>query len=244
MCNGSGSICYMKLPILENTGLVKAGFSFKCEWDYFMLAEELGVMPEQIIRPFERKHTNHVQKVSSVHCGEGTTRAHKLLLDTDGIVTDEPGLVLSLIVADCAAVYFVDPIHKCIGIAHSGREGTKQNIVAATMKMLADCYGTRPQDVVVAVSPSICQDCYEVDAGTAEQYFSNLPREWWQQVAYRRGEKYYLDIAKTIYLQLQALGVNQIQISEYCTKHSDLFYSYRASGNRENQNIAWLMLKN
>lgn len=243
MCNNSSVTRYTKFSVLENTGLVKAGFTLKGEWNFALLAQELGVVPERTIFPFERKHTNHVQKVSFVHGGEGTVKPQKYLLDTDGMVTDESGLALLLTVADCAAVYFVDPVHKCIGIAHSGREGTRQNIVAVTMKMLGDCYGTRPQDVVAAVSPCICQDCYEVDAGTAEKYLSDLPQEWRQQVAYRRGEKYYLNIARTIYLQLRALGVTQIQMSEYCTKHSGLFYSYREMGELVKQNVAWLMLE-
>lgn len=80
----------------------------------------------------------------------------------DALVTRTPGVTLGIYVADCAAVYFVDSTARVIGLAHSGKKGTEQNIVAATLtEMLA--LGARRGTITAVVSPCIRPPHYEVD---------------------------------------------------------------------------------
>ena len=81
----------------------------------------------------------------------------------DGLVTAVPGLALGIYVADCAAVYLVDPVARVCGLVHSGRKGSEQGIVAAALERMRACAGSRPQDVRVQVGPCIRPPAYEVD---------------------------------------------------------------------------------
>lgn len=87
----------------------------------------------------------------------------------------EPGLVLSTFYADCVPLYVVDPVHRAIGMSHSGWRGTAARMGAVTLSAMQEAYGTRPEDVVCAVGPSICKDCYEVSADVADIFAEEFP---------------------------------------------------------------------
>ena len=78
------------------------------------------------------------------------------------LITDVPGLTLVTFYADCVPLYFVDRTHRAIGLSHSGWRGTVKAMGQETIKAMKEAFGTRPEDLVVCIGPSICEDCYEV----------------------------------------------------------------------------------
>ena len=86
----------------------------------------------------------------------------KRFMETDGMVTNVPGICLVTFYADCVPLYLVDPVRKVIGLSHSGWRGTVNRMGRVTLEKMHEVYGTDPEDVVAAIGPSICQDCYEV----------------------------------------------------------------------------------
>jgi len=83
--------------------------------------------------------------------------------ETDALVSNEPGLMIGIYVADCCAVYFVDPVRGAFGVAHAGRKGAELDITTATIKAMAQNFGTKPEDIVVQLSPCIRPPVFEVD---------------------------------------------------------------------------------
>lgn len=81
----------------------------------------------------------------------------------DGLVCAGSGVVLGIHVADCCAVYLVDRASDAIGLVHSGKKGTELNIVGAAIRALAENFGSRPEDMVIQLSPCIRPPSYEVD---------------------------------------------------------------------------------
>jgi copper oxidase (laccase) domain-containing protein len=81
----------------------------------------------------------------------------------DALVTAAPDVCLGIYVADCGPVFFVDPVRRVIGAAHSGRKGTALGIVAATIETMARVFGSDPADIVVQLGPCIRPPHYEVD---------------------------------------------------------------------------------
>ncbi|MEI7910127.1 MAG: laccase domain-containing protein [Verrucomicrobiota bacterium] len=81
----------------------------------------------------------------------------------DGLLTDQPGLVLAIYVADCAAIWLADRATGAIGLLHSGKNGTAGGILASALALMAQSYGTRPGDVTAVLSPCIRPPDYEVD---------------------------------------------------------------------------------
>lgn len=81
----------------------------------------------------------------------------------DGLITNEPGIVLAIYVADCGAIWLADRVTGAIGLLHSGKKGTDGNILAVALAAMAENFGTRPEDVVAILSPCIRVPDYDVD---------------------------------------------------------------------------------
>ena len=148
----------------------------KCvEENFRRVADLLGCRREDMVSS-DQTHTTNVRLVTGEDRGHGITRK-KTFFDTDGLVTDEPGIVLATFYADCVPLYFVDPVRRAIGLSHSGWRGTVQGIGEATVKKMRECFGSKPEDIIAAVGPSICADCYEVGQEVAEYFLG----EFWEK---------------------------------------------------------------
>jgi copper oxidase (laccase) domain-containing protein len=91
--------------------------------------------------------------------------------DVDGLITADAGVLLGIHVADCGAVYMVDPVRGVLALLHSGKKGTEANISGKAVAMMAEHFGSKPADMVVALAPCIRPPVYEVDfaAGIRQQ---------------------------------------------------------------------------
>ena len=104
----------------------------------------------------EQIHGNGVAMVDLQNAGQ-------TIPGVDALITRSTGLALVIRVADCCPVYFYDCVQRVIGLAHSGRRGTLQNIAGATLNRLKNEYGSRPEDLTVVLGPCIRPPHYEVD---------------------------------------------------------------------------------
>lgn len=187
----------------------------------------------------DQTHTTNVRIVSGQDKGKGILR-EKNYTDVDGLITDEPGIVLSTFYADCVPLYFVDREHKAIGLSHSGWKGTVGRMGACTLKAMKAAYGTRPEEVIAAVGPSICQECYEVSEDVAGQFMEVFGEEGRKEhiLMDKKNGKYQLDLWKANALVLREAGIKpeNISVTDICTCcNSDYLFSHRASqGKRGN----------
>jgi copper oxidase (laccase) domain-containing protein len=81
----------------------------------------------------------------------------------DGIITNQRGVALGIYVADCCAVYMVDPKTPAIGLVHSGRKGTELGVAANAIRQMIERFGSDPAKMIVQLSPCIRPPHYEVD---------------------------------------------------------------------------------
>ena len=165
-------------PLLERTNVVKHGFSTRLggvstgDCATMNISTTRGDAPEAVeenkrrlagalgvkVEDFTFTYQTHTTNVAVVREEDRGTR----FMETDGMVTNVPGICLVTFYADCVPLYFVDPVKKVIGLSHSGWRGTVHKMGKVTVEKMTEVYGTNPADVVAAVGPSICQDCYEV----------------------------------------------------------------------------------
>jgi len=113
----------------------------------------------ELLQTAEQVHGNGIAKAGNG--GEGLLP--NLHLGVDALMTNEPGKLLGILVADCCAVYVFDPVHRAIGLAHSGKKGSELGIVLTMLRRMNDAYGTSPAEVIVRLSPCIRPPDYEVD---------------------------------------------------------------------------------
>lgn len=159
-----------------------------------------------------------------------TPRQDAIYLQTDGMVTGAPRTALVVTGADCPPVLLYDAQKNVIGLAHSGREGTRQNIVLALMQKMQTQFGCVPEELQAAIGPGICQDHYQVTMEMAEA-FKPFGFDSWIV----RGGHGYLDLRKAIFNQLLQLGVarDHITVSPDCTYEAEgVWHSFRRDKER------------
>ena len=132
----------------------------------------------------------------------------------DGFITNRQKIALGIHVADCCAVYIVDPKTPVVGLVHSGKKGTELGIAAKAIELMQERFGSVPADLVVELSPCIRPPHYEVD------------------------------FAATIIAQCRAARVKNIHDSGVCTACDvDRYYSYRLEKGKTGRMLALLGLK-
>lgn len=131
----------------------------------------------------------------------------------DGIVTNQRDVCLGIYVADCCAVYIVDPIRRAIGLVHSGKKGTELGIAPNAIATMTAQFGSRPSDLIVQLSPCIRPPHYEID------------------------------FAAEIVRQCREAGVVAVSDCGTCTACDlERYYSYRAEKGRTGRMLAFLAL--
>lgn len=135
----------------------------------------------------------------------------KCFANCDGIISNQRGICLGIYVADCCAVYLVDPVRSAIGLVHSGKSGTEVGIVSVAITAMSTQFDSVPSDLIVQLSPCIRPPHYEID------------------------------FASEIIRQCRDLGVTAVNDSGVCTAcHLDRYYSYRAEKGRTGRMLAFL----
>lgn len=148
----------------------------------------------------------------------------------DGILTNRPGLVLHVLVADCLPILMFDPVTESVGAVHAGWRGTVANIVGKAVDGMVHTYGVQPANLRVAVGPGIGHCCYKVDAPVIDAV-SKLTVDWRQAVqAADSANQWLLSLPVLNALLLREAGVedSHISYSNLCTFDlADQFFSYR-----------------
>lgn len=213
--------------------------------NYNRISAALGFSPEDIVTS-DQTHTANVRVITAEDRGNGITKPRPYT-DVDGMITNVPGLVLAIFYADCVPLYFADPVHKAVGLSHSGWRGTAAGIGAVTVKELQKHYGTRPEDIYAAIGPSICQDCYEVSEDVILEFQKTFSRELWKDIFYRKENgKYQLNLWEANRQILLGAGIlpEHISMPNLCTCcNPEFLYSHRASQGKRGNLGAFLGIK-
>lgn len=257
------NVPFLSYPVLEKTGIVNHGFSTRLggvskghcatmnisttrgddpdaiEENKRRIAKAIGVSPESMTFTHQT-HTTNVAVVKEEDKG-------KRFMETDGMITNIPGICLVSFYADCVPLYLVDPVHKAIGMSHSGWRGTVGKIGKITVEKMTNEYGTNPADIIAAIGPSICQDCYEVSEDVIEEFKKSFNETLWDTIFYQKENgKYQLNLWKANEAVFQEAGIKKenIAVTNVCTHcNPDVLFSHRTSGFDRGNLSAFLALK-
>jgi polyphenol oxidase len=131
----------------------------------------------------------------------------------DGLITNLPGQLLAIYVADCAAIYLADPVTSSIGLLHSGKKGSELNILAEAVGKMTTTFGTNPADITCIIAPCIRPPDYETD------------------------------FAATIRSQAKALGIKNLHDTrENTAADTKTHYSYRIEKGQTGRMLALLSI--
>ena len=195
----------------------------------------------------QQTHTTNVRVVTNEDRGKGVIEELDYT-DVDGLITNVPGVVLATFYADCVPLYFVDPVKKVIGLSHSGWRGTVNKMGKVTVDTMVKEYGCNRADILAAIGPSICVDCYEVSRDVADAFAEafmgadNLDKI----VRPKSEEKAMLDLWQANYAVFLEAGIEpeHITLPDICTAcNKELLFSHRASNGKRGNLGAFLMLE-
>ncbi len=262
-------VVYLSYPMIEATDIVKHGFSTRLggvssgefssmnlsfvrgdkdelvQENFTRIANAIGVDKAQIVCS-KQTHTSNVIVVDERDAGTGVTKPITYD-DVDGMITNVPGLCLATFYADCVPLYFVDPVKKAIGLSHSGWRGTVGKIGKITVEKMQEVYGSNPSDIVAAIGPSICQDCYEVSQDVIEEFKNQYDESYWKELFYKKENgKYQLNLWKANEFVMLESGIpkEQIAVTNICTCCNwEILFSHRKSEGKRGNLGAFLALK-
>ena len=168
----------------------------------------------------EQVHGNHIAIVDeqNVGCRIGAT---------DALVTNLRGVCLLILTADCLPVLLYDHQKHVIAAVHAGWKGTAQQIVAQTITTMTKQFSSHPSDIVAYFGPHICAGCFEVGNEVVDAIGAEF--------VCGTGEhgNPLLDLAAANAHQLQNAGVENINLSNICTRHNNSWPSWRRNHTTE-----------
>lgn len=190
------------------------------------LAKEVD-MPFSAWTCADQVHGNQVCQVMAA--GAGKDSLDDVIKATDGLFTGQKGVLLTSFYADCVPLYFLDPASGAVGLAHAGWKGTVARIAEEMVKSLQHHFHAKPEELLVAIGPSIGGCCYEVDDRIITQVQASA-KEWEKAVTASQNDRYMLDLRQlnTSILLESGIASEQIMTTDWCTScRTDMFFSHR-----------------
>lgn len=265
----SHGVPYLVFPALEETGMVKHAFSTRLGGvsegkfstmnftftrgdnpehvmeNYRRMAEALEVDMDRMVLSWQT-HTTTVRRIEAADAGKGMKKERDYQ-DVDGLITNVAGITLVTFYADCVPLYLLDPVNRAIGLSHSGWRGTVNRMGKATVDAMGREYGTKPEDVIACIGPSICQDCFEVGGEVVQEFRKAFDNRYWAELSYKKGSgKHQLNLWRANQIVFEEAGVRRenIHTTDICTHcNPQLLFSHRTAGNERGNLAAFLSLK-
>ncbi len=209
-----------------NLGQASGAEAEAVERNHELVAVALGVDRRRLVR-MRQVHGADVAVVRSAPAEHERPQA-------DGFVTDEPGLVLTVRVADCVPVLLADPEAEVVGCTHAGRAGVAGRVVPRTVDRMRDLGARR---ITAWVGPHVCGACYEVPAAMQVEVAAAVPATRsttsWGTPA--------LDLGAGVVAQLRESGCDVVTV-DGCTRESPDLFSHRRDGERSGRfgGFVWL----
>ena len=185
-------------------------------------------------------HSDIVRTVTRADCNGCFHRDYP---ECDGLVTNDPGVALTIFTADCTPLLFHDPVTGAVGAAHAGWKGTAQDIAGKTVEAMVRSFGCDPANIRAAIGPNVGVCHFETDADVPEAMLAAYGEEICPFIR-EKGPKFFLDLKEINAFALRRAGVRHIEISEDCTMCSpDRFWSHRITGDRRGSQGAVIVCK-
>lgn len=268
--NTSGDVVYLTSPVFDGLDFINHGMSTRlggvsegcCSSmnfayngidleenvakNYEIFCNELGININKIART-KQVHGSNVEIIKKDHNYIDARKPGWDFDCTDGLITNVPGVSLFAFSADCALIMIVDPVNKAIGLCHSGWRGTVLKISHNVIDMMRENYGSKPENLLVTVGPSICQECFEVEWDMIEEARKGFKESDYSKIYYKKNEtKYQFNLweANNIVLLDKGVKKENIFLPNICTKcNPDTFFSHRNMGLNRGTLISFLSIK-
>ena len=191
----------------------------------------IGIDPERLVAAGQ-VHGAAVLRVGADHAGIGARPGSGRVGLGDALMTDEPGVALLSLHADCLPLFLVDPRRRAIAVVHAGWRGAVADVAGATVHALAGAYGSRPDDLLAFLGPAIGPCCYEVGSEVAAAWVDRAGGDAGEALR-PVGDRWALDLraANAVLLRRAGLPAAHLESSSVCTRCAgEAWFSHRGQG--------------
>lgn len=208
-----------------NLGANRGDTSENVAENYGILSRALGFDPSNLVLTHQ-VHGDTVRVVSAKDC---LGLNHKVYPECDALVTNQPGTALAVFTADCTPILLWDSATGAVGAVHAGWRSTAADIAGKAVAVMAEAFGSKPENIRAAIGPNIGACCFETDADVPDallRTYGARAEQWIQP----RGNKFYVNLKAINALSLNRAGVTDVQISTSCTAcQPHRFWSHRVT---------------
>jgi purine-nucleoside/S-methyl-5'-thioadenosine phosphorylase / adenosine deaminase len=154
------------------------------------------------------------------------TDGGSIRLGVDGLISNDPSLILMVYASDCVPLLFFDPVQNVVAALHGGRRSLIKGLIAKTASLMEDRYGSAMGDVLVGIGPALRVCCYEIQ----KDIFPDLEAAGWMDFVTDKNGSLRLDMiagCKSLLLS-SGMAEEHIEDSRLCTVDDSLrFFSSR-----------------
>jgi len=164
----------------------------------------------------------------------------------DAIITNQYGVAIGVMTADCVPIILVDTVKKVIGMVHAGWKGTVKGVIPRTLEKMVKQFGSDKKAILAAIGPSIGQCCYEVDRSVVKEFGVTGSDSGDNEFIKKEGDGWRIDLKRANLNQLLSAGIleKNISMESICTScRNDLFFSYRADGKKTGRQLNFIVMK-
>jgi hypothetical protein len=208
-----------------------------------ILCDKLGIDSGHLIIPFQT-HGIEIREINETFLDLSSAEKEAYLDGVDVVVTRLPGICVGVTTADCVPLLFFDPTKQVVAAVHAGWRGTCAGIAGKTVRFMVEKYNSIPEDILVAIGPSISAEVYEVGVEVVDEFKAagfDLP-----EIIETRNNSIFLNLWKANQQLLEKAGiqVNHIEIAGICTfTEHERFFSARRLGIKSGRLLSGIMLK-
>lgn len=209
-----------------------------------LLAKSVGFRLEQLTMAGQ-VHSTNIRLVGIQDAGRGAMTKEERLPETDALVTNESGVCLAVLSADCVPVLLYDPEAGVIAAVHAGWRGTAGDIAGKTVGVMREQFGCRTERIMAGIGPSIGRCCFEVGAEVADVFRQKFLPEDGVLFPGKHEDKYQVDLWEANRRELIAAGLTpqNIEVAGCCTVcGGEGLFSYRRDGESAGRFGAGIML--
>jgi YfiH family protein len=180
-------------------------------------------------------------RVHDADAGKGALDRASRIADTDGLLTDSSGLILTVLHADCAPIFFADGTHRAIGLAHAGWRGVLAGLAGKMVHRMTTEFGSDPAHIQVQIGPMISRDAYDVSGELGVEFTARFGFD----VAHITEGRVQLDLFAALVIDLLQSGIaaRHLPARPPCTASHAEFSSFRRDGAPARSMVSWFMIR-
>ena len=225
-----------------NLGMTRGDDPNKVAENYRRFCAAIGADVNRVVCA-SQVHGDTVRSVTSADLGIGLDQPEPW--QADGLITDIPGVVLTVFTADCLPILLYDPVRRVVGAVHAGWRGTALGIVTRAVERMVDCYGCDRLDILAAIGPGISKCCFETHEDVPNAMTEAMGASALSAIEVLPTGKFHVDLKALNACRLKAAGLDpdHIAVSADCTScMPDKYWSHRYTHGQRGSQAAMISL--